>query len=176
MNVANLAFHKQHTENRQMNNKEKMTDDAKRKYGGLLGNATFLERDYNGYDLKMSKPADQGGVLANDCSNQEWLRETIDKAELTRSYGGDRAAREFEARAAEIDGGMKSGRFKTKAGGGSCGSSIGGVQLRSGSEMVGMLPIALLCAVLAYGAMYFAKHGTGGGDSQANAHMSGDTR
>jgi len=137
------------------------------------------------YDKLMGTNAAGGGVLANDGSHQEWMRETVDKAEVTRAYaaarkaatgkwaesaapdqmrtvaychevnaGWDEKVRELEARAAEIEG------FNPKAkGGGSCGSSVGRVQFRSGAEMVGMTPIALLCAALAYGAMYFVKHG-----------------
>ena len=106
------------------------------------------------YDHEMGHDGKGGTLLARDGSHQEWMRETIDKAEATRRYAEARDAalekweavaapdqastislcretnagwwekvRELEARAAEIDGGMKSGRFKTKKGGSCRGGS-----------------------------------------------------
>ena len=109
------------------------------------------------YDHVMGHDGKGGTLLARDGSHQEWMRETIDKAEATSRYAEARDAalakweavaapdqartvslcretnagwwekvRELEARAAEIDDGMKSGRFKTSKGGGKRGGSCGG--------------------------------------------------
>jgi hypothetical protein len=157
------------------------------------------------YDKLMGTNAAGGGVLANDGSNQEWMRESVDKAEVTRAYanartaatekwaasaapdqqrtvslcreinaGWDEKVRELEARAAEIDGGMKSGRFRTKKGGGSCG----------GVKRVGGMPIAtspsaiMMAAAAAIGFLVFmgAINGKGGNGNGGSANYYGDMR
>lgn len=133
------------------------------------------------YDRVMGHDGQGGTILARDGSNQEWMRETIDKAEATRQYAAARHAatekwaataapdqmrtvalcreqnaswdekvRELEARAAEIDGGMMSGRFRTKgSGGGLFGGSCSSGNCSTGGGPLGGLPKPVLYMILA---------------------------
>jgi hypothetical protein len=155
------------------------------------------------YDHVMGHDGQGGTVLARDGSHQEWMRETIDKAEATRQYAAARHAatekwaavaapdqmrtvalcreqnaswdekvRELEARASEIDDGMKSGRFRTKSAplfGGSGGCSTGGGPL-------GSLPKPVLFAILAgcIAGIAMLSMNKGGGNGGGHSYSQGD--
>jgi|WetSurMetagenome_2_1015567.scaffolds.fasta_scaffold03789_10 hypothetical protein len=131
------------------------------------------------FDHIMGHDGQGGTILARNGTNQEWMRETIDKAEATRQYAAarhvatekwaavaapdqmrtvalcreqnaswDEKVRELEARAVEIDGGMQSGRFRTKSAGLFGGSRSSG-SCSTGGGPLGALPKPVLFAILA---------------------------
>jgi hypothetical protein len=147
------------------------------------------------YDKAFRTPASQGGVLADDASNQEFMREKVDKAEITRRYAEAREAalvkweavaapdqmrtvslcREInngwfehaqylDGQAAEIDAGMKSGRFKTKKAG----------MLAGGGPMGGLpKPVLYMILIACAAGIAFVGSSRGGGGGGGYGYSQG---